>query len=1374
MSGNISGTHPKSVVLNDKGIPAADNFQFKKTYTYSHDGMNLMRTESDGFCTNEYRYHNGTDLLAAQYLKTEDKIRKRTFYEYDKSGALRLQIEDDGQEKERTNLQGVTERKITAITNTLTGLPEIIEEKYLDLSTNQKVLLHKTVNKYNQEGKLERQSHYDTNLALLYTLTWKYDSLGNVCKETDALGNETTYIYDFNRNKTYEQGPNKDHHKVFKYDHANRLIREETVCKDRSRFVKCYTYDYLHQLRSSTDIYGNTTGYIYDEFGRQACTVYPFFMDENGKKVTLTVRKKYDLMGNIIEQTDACGATTKTFYTIQGKPYRIEHPDGSVETNEYGIRGNLLKATAKNGAVTKYTYDYQSRPETKAIHDANGKHLYTLNYTYNGLHLLSETDAEGNITYYNYDGAGRVSEVLKADRKTTYEYDHLGRLAKTREHDGGTIITTVKQYDFLNCIVEERVEDQDSQVFNKTQYEYDLDGNKVKTIAETQAGIQITTTRYNALNQPVEMIDAIGQMTVYEYDYDYVNGFGQDVAKCTITDPSGNQTITIKDAMGHIVSVEVKNPYGQTIQAHKNYYNAQGRKARQVETVYTSGGTSRDLITCWKHDTMGHITDIIEAFGTISQKHTRYIYNGYGQLETLVKPDRTTIQHKYDSHDRLIEHFASDRSFHYQIQYTKNGYPHRIKDLVNQTVTHKKHSLFGQVLEETLGNACALRYTYDNLGRISLLTLPDFTQVQYSYNPYRLKKVERLSAKGDPLYAHVYEAYDNIGSLMEATLIGSAGSFKQEKDILNRVVSIQTPHWKETLAAYDTSGNPFEKIVESPLRGIEKNHYSYDELDQLQSEVGHEYRYDSLYNRVSKDGRVHQINDLNQLIDDGDAQYHYDLCGRLKSKTREGVNVEYEYDALDRLIKITEGTLQIQYAYDSDHRRLTKTFTVYDSESLRRGQETFYYLYQGKNEIGSCDPRGGINELRVLGFGHGAEIGAAVAIEIGGRVFAPVHDHNGSVVSLIDAESGRVEEEYKYTAFGEEEIYDETGERKINSVNPWKYASKRMDEETGFVFFGRRYYEPGVGRWITPDPIGLEGGSNVYAYVFNSPLSYFDLYGLIAQSPNGGGANFFSRAIGAVFNFVGTCVRAIGDHILPIPFVGQAVSVLGHTLGGGRPRDYRSPLNRYSYNDSFCVGNGELSPNVRVMYINGIMTNYDERFDGPISVSNNLGGFNVHFTYNSSHGFVLDLVECLAQIMGLPTHSVNMAVKQIREQINAVGGVGSGGRVVLMAHSQGGLITKRAFEQLNSDELGMIDLISFGSPCLIDNPHLNYCKNYVSSRDPVPLADLYGYSKGMFSQKSNVTFIKSKKIFEHSFDCDSYQDAMQEECLRIIKTYGIR
>ena len=61
---------------------------------------------------------------------------------------------------------------------------------------------------------------------------------------------------------------------------------------------------------------------------------------------------------------------------------------------------------------------------------------------------------------------------------------------------------------------------------------------------------------------------------------------------------------------------------------------------------------------------------------------------------------------------------------------------------------------------------------------------------------------------------------------------------------------------------------------------------------------------------------------------------------------------------------------------------------------------------------------------------------------------------------------------------------------------PWRFSSKRTDEESHLIYFGRRYYDPSLGRWLTQDPLGYADGPNLYAYVSNNPLTHQDLYGL--------------------------------------------------------------------------------------------------------------------------------------------------------------------------------------------------------------------------------------------------------------------------------------
>lgn len=135
-----------------------------------------------------------------------------------------------------------------------------------------------------------------------------------------------------------------------------------------------------------------------------------------------------------------------------------------------------------------------------------------------------------------------------------------------------------------------------------------------------------------------------------------------------------------------------------------------------------------------------------------------------------------------------------------------------------------------------------------------------------------------------------------------------------------------------------------------------------------------------------------------------------------------------------------------------------------------------------------------MRQLRLLGDGRGAEIGAAVAVELDGECYAPIHDLRGNVVALIGA-CGIIAETIQYGAFGE-------AESSSSIRSPWRFSSKRLDNATGLTCFGRRYYDSALGRWLTPDPIGYKAGPNLYAYVHNSPLTHIDLYGLYTKENN--------------------------------------------------------------------------------------------------------------------------------------------------------------------------------------------------------------------------------------------------------------------------------
>jgi RHS repeat-associated protein len=100
------------------------------------------------------------------------------------------------------------------------------------------------------------------------------------------------------------------------------------------------------------------------------------------------------------------------------------------------------------------------------------------------------------------------------------------------------------------------------------------------------------------------------------------------------------------------------------------------------------------------------------------------------------------------------------------------------------------------------------------------------------------------------------------------------------------------------------------------------------------------------------------------------------------------------------------------------------------------------------------------------------------------------NDHLGTPQRLTDA-TGTVAWAADYLPFGGVDITVETVENNL------RFAGQYYDEETGLHYNYHRYYDPATGRYLTADPIGLNGGINLFAYVSNNPVNFIDPWGLM-------------------------------------------------------------------------------------------------------------------------------------------------------------------------------------------------------------------------------------------------------------------------------------
>lgn len=258
-------------------------------------------------------------------------------------------------------------------------------------------------------------------------------------------------------------------------------------------------------------------------------------------------------------------------------------------------------------------------------------------------------------------------------------------------------------------------------------------------------------------------------------------------------------------------------------------------------------------------------------------------------------------------------------------------------------------------------------------------------------------------------------------------------------------------------------------------------------MNQLKEEGDQVYDFDSLGNPTE-----FEINDLNQISATPECTLTYDDNGNPKERIVADGLIEYRFDPLGRLIEITTAEKRkVLYFYDPLSRLFAKEIYTYTANSWKKERKVFY-LYDRDREIGIQDERGYPLELKILGLGIRGDIGAAIALEIGGTVYAPLHDFNGNIVAIVSPD-GSIAEKYEINAFGKEES--------TAFLNPWRFSSKRNEE--GLFFFGLRFYDPTLGRWLNPDPAGFADGANLYVFVQNSPLNRLDLFGLISEDPFG-------------------------------------------------------------------------------------------------------------------------------------------------------------------------------------------------------------------------------------------------------------------------------
>lgn len=1090
------------------------------------------------------------------------------------------------------------------------------------------------------------------------------------------------------------------------YDFNGNLVRKEGPLPTQ---VETYTYDFMNRLIRFDEKIGSLT--LSTHYGYDLCGNRTYQIDRMGNKTTY----EYNFLNQKIKTTLPDGSLLRSDYDIFGNPVAEWDGEGNKTIRSFTSSNKVYREVFADGSEEKITYDLKGRPIQK-IH----KNGLITRYERDSLgRVLSVTEEyQGKIlskTSSTYNAFHCLSETDAAGITTFYTYNKAGQ--KIKEEKKGLVIeygydalgrlthtftddlVSIVGYDALNQVIEERLQGIDGNVLSHVKKQYDETGHLTCKSIFSERGWDVESYLYNERGELIEAINAKGEKTLHHYDYT------DKGLKHTTVDPKGIRLITYIDYAGRITHYERQNAFGETIQKREFTYDRNQNKIKAIESVYEGTKSTRTVTTLWSYDNCNRLVSLTDGAATPEQKKTAYVYNAYGQKSALIKPDGVSLNYTYDGLGRQVQIQSSDGTINQSFVY----------DALNQVVECKddRHHIVRkydgtELIEERL-NEDVLQYVYDDYGRLLTLTYPDQSQTHYTYKNGRIDSVLRNGNKTSYSYA--------LNGKPETITHFDNTKTRIAYDALNRIIQINAPDFSEELA-YDEVGNLIKQ---------NKKSFSYDALSQITSEDKSSYSYDSRYNCTNRNGIRQSFNTLDELQS---SNYTYDRNGNL---TRD-CDKTYRYDALDRLIEARTSSALVTYTYDPFNRRLTANDTR--------------FLYQGNNEIGSISSTQ--YTLRVLGVGNGAENSAATLFELNGETYLPVHDHLGSLVRLI--KNGKTLESHVYSAFGESNT---------PSLSPWRFSSKRLDPETNLIYFGRRYYNSTLMRWLTCDPKGYDGGPNLYAYCLNAPLSHIDLYGLVGIGTGFDSSWFFQKISSFGRNLIrmpGLGLELIGQHFIPIPLVRDAVEYSGHVLAGRGLTSY-TPSYKRDHTEVVIFG-GTTDGKSTDIRVNGINTRHNQMVEQARDIQAKNGGREVRFIYNGSKGFLTDLLECGLCKLGIMVGPEKAFVDQINE-ISKI--YGPGHTFFVTAHSQGGLLVGNALPKLSSDVRNNMHVSTMGSASIISNDKgLASVSNYVSMTDIVPMTDPWGYAKALMG-KSNVTFMKPQTwvVPDHMYDGNTYTEARE-------------
>ena len=844
----------------------------------------------------------------------------------------------------------------------------------------------------------------------------------------------------------------------------------------------------------------------------------------------ITSYEDIDALGRIVKSVNSLGGETLYTYNAKNQLATVKTPDAVTTTYTYNALGETISSVSTGSDPVTYARSFEQKDGKNCL-----KSVTSSGTTSSG--IITST------TWNSTDGLKSWSSVT-ADSKTLSSSsmtEWTGASAKTTSTaaDGTKTIAIADKGQLVSVQTLDSLGDQ----LSLTEYQYDLFGNingtkftgsNVGQVVDAGPKISLASLKYDSLDRVIETNNG-GQVTSYEYD---------EMGRLITTTLQ-----EVKDG-SNVVKHVINYTYSQkgellTVSGSQAYSQTYGYDLGRIKTLSTGAAT-----TTWNYDPItgllkekiypnnGKITYTYDVNSSkmgrlISCTNARnqivsFAYNTSGALSSINYPDTTDVTLTYSTKGMLSK-IADGRGTE---TLTRNSFGLITKmdlqgtDLDNLTHTYSYDDLMRRTssawgINQGTGKIfdATTNYSYDAASRLSSVSSEGLS-FAYFYdrnNPDRVLGYKAfigpvpILPETAPSAVSVSRNYDTMGRLTSLTRVSNdtrnpAAITEKTRTVdnivhngLNQRISVKRVDGSVWSYEYDNKG----QLTKASLKASElAGAATLSSFDAAYDDIGNRLTSEFKKDTSSTETKTYTSNNLNQLtgltVNGTASTLTYDADGNLTGDA----TWTYKFDSADRLIEMVkrDTTQKLKFFYDYAGRRYRKQ--VFPSSTSTTASIDTLFVYEGWNLVAELDNKtNGLSFIRSYTWGLDLSGSLQGAGGVGGllafkdkdganyRNHLTLADERGNVDRVINPNTGLVENSYEYGSFGE----------LLSSVEaaplPLRFSTKYWDAETSLYYYGYRYYDAANGRWINRDPIGEEGGLNIYGMCFNDAINYYDYLG---------------------------------------------------------------------------------------------------------------------------------------------------------------------------------------------------------------------------------------------------------------------------------------